>query len=125
MASILDKRVTAIFRMHSDRLRRQLGRMDPDPYHEPVDDEQVLGWIRHLSRYDPTAPKFEFLDWLTTRWLSGSLPDDDLWTVKETLEQFLEKRPGLPADKRDIDAYGYLVDLEDTLAPFRPESEHP
>ena len=66
---------------------------------------------------DPTKNK-SYTQWLTHRYNSGAFRQEDAPRVKETLQDFEEKKHHLPAEQRDIGRYKKLSDVRDAVAPF-------
>lgn len=74
-----------------------------------VDSDAVL---TNMERQDPT-PNSEFVNWILREYLAGRLRYlEDIPKVTAPLTRFVELKPKLPADQRDIQKYKFLELIE-------------
>ncbi len=101
-----------------DLIARLVKRMKEDHSFDEVDESKAVALMLKIRERDPSLRK-KYVSWIIRSYLKGGIQyAEDLSRVYHALSRFDATKRTLPQDKRDINKFTSLADLEDIVDPL-------
>lgn len=82
----------------------------------------MLKQFNKLIQADPTENK-QYLNWLVNIYLSGNLPEEDIYKIPDTLKLFSKNKEKLPIDQRNINSFTNIGSLYGVVLKYDSPDE--